>query len=110
MTINVLNRDDENFKQRQSLTINVLNHDNENFKQRQFLTINILSRDDKFKSFITLIVNVIFSSREVIDFTILNSFNFSRIKEETSKIIDVDEYINSFTKNYIKVKIENYDD
>ena len=110
MTADALNRDDENFKQRQSLTTDALNRDDENFKQRQSLTAEVLNRNDKFKFFITSIVNVISSSRKMINFTIFSSLNFSRIKKETSKIIDVDEYINNLTKNYTEVKIKNYND
>ena len=50
----------KNFKQQQSLTVNVLNYNNENIKQQQSLTAKVLNRDDKFRSFITSIVNVIF--------------------------------------------------
>ena len=110
LTADILNRDSKNFKQRQSLTTDVVNYNNKNVKQRQSLTIEVSNYDDKFRSFITSIVSVISSDREMIDFTTFNSLNFSRIKEKTSKIINVDEYINNFTKNYIKIKIENYDD
>ena len=110
LTVDVLNRDSENFEQRQSLTADVLNCDDENVKQRQSLTAEVSNRDNKFRSFITSIVNVIFSDRKIINFTTFNSLNFSRIKEETSKIIDVDEYINNLTKSYTEVKIKNYDD
>ena len=90
------------------MTIDVLSRDKKNVKQRQFLTVEILNRDDKFKSFITSIVNVILLSRKMINFTIFSSFNSSRTRKETSKIIDVNEYINNLTKDYTEIKIKNY--
>ena len=110
MTTDVLNRDNENIKQRQLLTIDVLNRNDENIKQQQFLTAEVSNRNNKFKSFITSIVNIIFSNWKIINFTTFSSFNSSRIKEKTSKIIDVDEYNNNFTKSYTEIKIKNYND
>ena len=110
MTVDVLNRNKKNVKQRQSLTADVLNRDDENIKQWQSLTAEVLNRNDKFRFFITSIVNVIFSNQKIIDFIIFNLFNSSRIRKKTSKIIDINEYVNNFMKNYTEVKIENYND